>query len=193
MGSDYTGRIVTANVTTLLLRWREGDRTAQEQLMPLVYQHLRQLAHAYIARESGGQILDATGVVHEVFLRLTQQAEAGWTDRAHFFGFAARLMRQILVDEARARNAGKRGGGRARVPLSSDMAWVDASSEEMLDLDRALEELAKAFPDAVVILEHRVFLGCTSEETAALLGVSKPTVDRRFALAKAWLYDRLHR
>lgn len=161
--------------------------------MPLVYQHLRQLAHAYTARETGMQVLDATSVVHEVFLRLTQQSQASWTDRAHFFGFAARMMRQILVDEARARNAGKRGGGRARVPLSAEMAWVDAASVQMIDLDRALEDFGQAFPDALAILEHRVFLGCTAEETAELLGISKPTVDRRFSLAKAWLFDRLNR
>lgn len=179
------------DVTTLLHRWNDGDTDAREQLIPIVYDHLRQIARAYVSRESASHALQPTAVVHELFLRLIKQQDALWEDRAQFFRFAAHVMRHIIVDEARNRKSAKRGGGAAAVPLSPELAWVDATSEEVVDLDSALNELAVAFPQAVEALEYRVFLGCTAEETAEILGVSKPTVDRHLRLAKTWLYERL--
>ncbi|MCS7023823.1 MAG: ECF-type sigma factor [Bryobacteraceae bacterium] len=182
---------MNSDITTLLLRWREGDESAQEALLPLVYHHLRQLAHAYLARESGSPLRDATSIVHEVFLRLARSQKVMWKDRGHFYGFAARTMRQILVEQARSRQASKRGGGLQRLPLSPELAWVDATSVELVDLDCALREFGEIFPEALAVVEHRIFLGCSAAETADLLGLSKSTVDRRLNLAKAWLYDRL--
>ncbi len=184
-------------ITELLHRWKNGDSGVddpdlQTKLVPLIYDHLRQVARSYVARQfgSGRNEIDATGLVHELFLRLIELKSVDWQDRGHFYSFAARLMRNILVDEARRRSASKRGG-HDRVPLAADLAWVDAASDEMLDVHTAFEELSKSMPERAAAVELRVFLGCTSDETAALLGLSKATVDRHMRFARAWLYDRL--
>jgi RNA polymerase sigma factor (TIGR02999 family) len=186
-------------ITELLQRWKQGstateDEGLQAKLVPLIYDHLRQVARSYVAREFGGgrNEIEATGLVHELFLRLIELKSVDWQDRGHFYSFAARLMRNILVDEARRRAASKRGG-QARVPLAADLAWVDAASEEMVDVHAAFEELCKAMPERAAAVELRVFLGCTSEEAAALLGLSKATVDRHMRFARAWLYERLRK
>lgn len=179
------------DVTTLLHQWQQGDAGAREQLIPIVYDHLRQIARAYVAREAAHHNMEPTAVVHELFLRLVKGSEAVWEDRGQFFKFAAHIMRHIIVDEARNRKSLKRGGGAVAIPLSPEMAWIDATSPEMVDLDEALKELAESFPQAVEVLEQRVFLGSTAEETAAVLGISKPTVDRHLRLAKSFLYERL--
>jgi len=155
-----------------------------------VYDHLRNVARAYVAREHGSGDLNATGLVHELFLRLIELKGVDWEDRAHFYRFAARMMRNILVDEARKRTSAKRGSGE-RVPLAGELAWVDAASEEMIDVHEAFEELTRQVPEAANAVEIRIFLGCTSEETAEMLGVSKATVDRHMRFARTWLYDRL--
>jgi RNA polymerase sigma factor (TIGR02999 family) len=159
--------------------------------MPLVYPHLREVAAAYVRRERDAGVLQATALVHELYLRLLNQKKAAWEDRRHFFTFAAKVMRMILIDHARETNAAMRGGGRERIPLSDDLAWVDIGSPELLDLNRALDELGALDPDKVQLIELRCFLGCTAEETAALMQVSKSSVDRDLKFIKSWLYRRI--
>ena len=178
-------------ITLLLAKWRDGEPSAFEELMPLVYPHLREVAAAYVRRERDAGVLQATALVHELYLRLLNQKKAAWEDRRHFFTFAAKVMRMILIDHARETNAAMRGGGRERIPLSDDLAWVDIGSPELLDLNRALDELGALDPDKVQLIELRCFLGCTAEETAALMQVSKSSVDRDLKFIKSWLYRRI--
>jgi len=178
------------DITRLLHQWRDGNQDAFEQLMPLAYPHLRKVAASFLRHERGESI-QATELVHELYLRLIQQRTADWQDRGHFYTFAAKLMRMILIDHARRTHAGKRGGHAERVPLSDEMAWIDAGSPEMLTLDAALDELEKVDPQRVRLVELRFFLGCTAEEAAEATGVSKATVDRELKLAKAWLFRRV--
>lgn len=178
-------------ITQQLRLWASGEAGAIEQLAPLVYDHLRRVASGYLQRERGGATLQATGLVNEVFLRLLQHERIELTGRAHFYAFAARMMRRILVDAARARQSSKRDAG-ARMPLSPELAWVDPRESEMLDFDRALEELAVQQESKARIVELRVFLGCTAVEAAEMLGISKATADREMRFALAWLYDRMH-
>jgi RNA polymerase sigma factor (TIGR02999 family) len=178
-------------ITILLGRWKDGEATAFEELMPLVYPHLRQVAASYIRRERNPDVLQGTAPVHELYLRLLNQKKAAWQDRRHFYTFSARVMRLILIDHAREQQAQMRGGGQERVPLSDDLAWVNIGSPQMLDLNHALEELAKLDADKVQMVELRYFLGCTAEETAALLQVPKATVDRELRFIKSWLYKHI--
>lgn len=177
-------------ITTVLRRWSAGDAGAVEKLAPLVYDHLRSVAAAYLNRERGGATLQATALVHEVFVRLLQQNKAEITGRVHFYAFAARMMRRILVDAARVRQSGKRSAN-GWLPLSPDLAWIDPRDATMLDLDAALEQLAGEQPDKARIVELRVFLGCTATEAAELMGISKATADRDMRFALAWLYHRV--
>jgi RNA polymerase sigma factor (TIGR02999 family) len=160
--------------------------------MPLVYPHLREVAAAYVRRERNPDVLQATALVHELYLRLINQKKAAWDDRRHFYTFAAKVMRLILIDHARGNQAQMRGGGAQRVPLSDDLPWIDIGSPELLDLNRALDELSAIDAHKVQLVELRYFLGCTAEETAALMQVSKATVDRDLKFIKSWLYRRLH-
>lgn len=178
-------------ITLLLARWKEGERTAFDELMPLVYPHLREVAAAYVRRERNPDVLQATALVHELYLRLLNQKKAAWEDRRHFYTFAARVMRLILIDHARQGLSQMRGGDLERVPLSDDLPWINIGSAELLDLNRALEELALLDEKKVQIVELRYFLGCTAEETAALIDVSKATVDRELRFVKSWLYQRI--
>jgi len=177
-------------ITRLLHEWRDGNQDAFERLMPLAYPHLRKVAASFMRHERGEQI-QTTELVHELYLRLIQQRNADWQDRGHFYTFAAKLMRMILIDQARRTHAGKRGGGSDRVPLSDDLAWIDAGSADILTLDLALDELEQIDAHKVRLVEVRYFLGCTSEEAAEVLGVSKATVDRELKLIKGWLYRRM--
>jgi len=179
-------------ITLLLARWRDGEASAFNELTPLVYAHLREVAAAYVRRERNPDVLQATALVNELYLRLLKQKKAEWDDRRHFYAFAAKVMRMILIDHARENQAQMRGGGRMRVPLSDDLAWVNIGSPELLDLNRALEELGEIDPHKVQLVELRYFLGCTAEETASLMRVSKPTVDRELRFIKSWLYRRIH-
>ena len=179
-------------ITILLGQWRDGEATAFDRLMPLVYPHLRQVAAAYVRRERNPDVLQATSLVNELYLRLLKQKQAVGEDRSHFYAFAAKVMRLILIDHARGNQAQVRGGGMQRVPLSDDLAWIDLGSPELLDLNRALDDLAVIDPYKVKLVEIRYFLGCTSDETAALVGVSKATVDRDLKFIKSWLYRRIH-
>jgi RNA polymerase sigma factor (TIGR02999 family) len=179
-------------VTLLLAKWREGELSAFEQLIPLVYPHLHKVAAAYINRERNPGELQATALVDEVCLRLINQKKAGWADRAHFYTFAAKVMRMILTDHARSNCAQKRGSGVRHVPLNEQIPWVKIGSESLIDLSRALDELSAMDPYKVQLVEMRYFLGCTAEETAAMMQVSKATVDRDLKFIKSWLYRRMH-
>jgi RNA polymerase sigma factor (TIGR02999 family) len=179
-------------ITLLLGKWRDGEPSAFAELMPLVYPHLREVAAAYVRRERNPDLIQGTALVHELYLRLLNQKKAAWDDRRHFYAFAAKVMRMILIDHAREGQAKIRGGGYQRVPLSDDLAWVNIDSPELLDLNRALDELSALDEGKVQLVELRYFLGCTAEETAALMGVSKATVDRDLKFIKSWLYRRIH-
>lgn len=178
-------------ITLLLSQWREGEPQALEQLVPLVYPHLREVAAAYIRRERDPGALQATVLVHELYLRLVKQNSAMLADRCHFFTFAAKMMRLILIDHARETAAQSRGGSLHRVPLSDDLAWVDIDSPEILQLNRALDELELLDPGKARLVELRYFLGCTAEETAGHLRLSKATVDRELKFVRSWLYQRV--
>jgi RNA polymerase sigma factor (TIGR02999 family) len=178
-------------ITRLLNEWREGDPTAFDQLAPAVYDHLHSVAESYLRGEKPGHALQATALVHEVFLRLMQSQSVQYASREHFFSFAAKLMRRILIDYARRGLTHKRGQGAEHVSLAPELAWVDVNSPELLDLDRALTELAEIDPEKVRMLEVRFFLGATATETADLLNLSRSRVDRDIAFAVSWLHQRL--
>lgn len=179
-------------ITLLLAKWREGEPSAFEKLMPLVYPHLRQVAAAYVRRERNPNTLQATALVHELYLRLVNQRKVVGEDRRHFYTFAAKVMRMILIDHARQSQTQIRGGGLERVPLSDDLSWINIDSPELLDLNRALDELGEIDPYKVELVELRYFLGCTAEETAILTQVSKTTVNRDLRFIRSWLFRRIH-
>ncbi|MEO8505754.1 MAG: sigma-70 family RNA polymerase sigma factor [Acidobacteriota bacterium] len=181
-------------VTALLLRWQEGDQAALEQLLPLVYEELRRMASRQLRGERPGHTLQPTAVVHEAYLRLVDQRRIQWQNRAQFFGIAAQLMRRVLVDHARARQALKRGG--LMPPVSLDGFDPGAPSPglgfaDLVDLDSALTRLAALDADQARIVELRFFGGLTVEETATLVGSSPATVKRDWSSAKAWLFREL--
>jgi RNA polymerase sigma factor (TIGR02999 family) len=176
-------------VTRLLVAWSGGDQAALEELTPLVYEELRRLAHHYISRERPDHTLQTSALVNEAFLRLVgQKKKEDWQCRAHFYGIAARLMRQVLVDYARRRGSAKGGGGARRVPLDEGLVVSDVRAAEMVALDEALEGLAKLDPRQSQIVELRFFGGLSIEETAEVLGVSSSTVSADWTVAKAWLH-----
>ena len=178
-------------ITILLHRWKDGDAEAFQRLVPYVYPHLKGVAAGYLNRESPGHTLQATALVHELYLRLLQQRKAEWQDRIHFYTFAAKMMRLILADHARAAGAAKRGGQSQHVPLNGNLAFVDFSNGDFVDLNRGLEELESVDSRKVRLVELRYFLGCTIAESAELLGISTATADRDLALARSWLHARL--
>ena len=175
-------------ITQLLIAWSDGRREALENLMPLVYEDLRRVAAGYMRHESAGHALQPTALVHEAYVRLIDQKQVKWRNRAHFFGVAASLMRRILVDHARRRRAEKRGGNWERVTLSENEAAADGAREiDVLALHESLERLATFDPQQERIVELRYFGGLTIEETAEVVGVSPATVVREWTIAKAWL------
>jgi len=180
-------------VTDLLIQWSRGKREVSEQLLPIVYKELRRLAASYLRRERPGHTLDSTALVHEAYMRLVDQRKVEWRDRAHFFGVAANLMRRILVDHARRRRVGKRGGGRPTLHLNGDV--IDRSLDRAPDLtalDDALNHLAEVDPDQSRIVELRFFAGMTHHDIAGIMEVSVPTVERRWRMARAWLFDYMN-
>ncbi|HYW42300.1 MAG TPA: ECF-type sigma factor [Bryobacteraceae bacterium] len=179
------------DITQFLRQWSGGDAQALEQLMPMVYTQLRVIAESQIRRERDGHTLQPTALVNELYLRLAGQHSGQWKDRAHFFTFAAMMMRRILTDYARQALRDKRGGVWQRVPLSDDLPWLGSSLEEVLSLDRALAALEESDARKARVLELRVLLGCTSAEAAGILEISKATADREWTLAKAWLFREL--
>ena len=164
-----------------------------DSLAPLVYDQLRAIAEAYLRHERPGHTLQATAVVNEVFMDLLRVRRLAIHDRAHFFAFAAQLTRRVLIDSARKAKAEKRGVGWARIPLDAELAWLSNESPDCLDLSAALNELADFDAAKTRAIELHYFLGCTVEETADVLQVSKSTVDRSLRFSLAWLHKRLHR
>jgi RNA polymerase sigma factor (TIGR02999 family) len=178
------------SMTASLRAWSEGDREALEELMPMVYDELRRLARSYLRRERPDHTLEPTALVHEVYLRLIDQEQTRWQSRAHFFGIAARLMRQILVEHARSRRAAKRGGG-LRLTLSKALLRIEERSIDLLALDDALSELESIDPEKSRIVELRFFGGMSIEETAEDMGISTATIIRQWRVARAWLFRRV--
>jgi len=174
------------DVTRLLIDWG-GSGQQPDQLIPLVYNELRRLARQYLVRERPDHTLQATGLVHEVYLRLVDQTTTTWQNRAHFFGVAAQLMRRILVDYARAHRAEKRGGGWDKLAFDEALALSAERSIDLVALDEALKDLAALDPRQSQIVELRFFGGLTNEEIGEVLDVSPRTVKREWRMAKAWL------
>jgi RNA polymerase sigma factor (TIGR02999 family) len=181
------------DLTGMLREWGGGDAAALERMMPLIYDQLRAIAEGQMRNERHGHTLQATALVNDLYIRLTEQHGGGWNDRQHFFAFAAMMMRRILTDYAKRGRSQKRGGGMERVPFSDDLPWLGNSREEILGLDDALDALAAADPRKARVVELRVLLGCTAQETSRILEISKATADREWTLAKAWLFRALMR
>lgn len=181
----------TQQVTELLLTWSQGDESALEKLMPVVYQELRRLAHRYMRGERAAHTLQTTALVNEAYLRLVDGKQVNWQDRAHFFAVSARLMRRILVDWARSRESQKRGGTPQQVTLDEALIVSGGRGEDLVALDEALRALAKVDPRKSETVELRFFGGLSVEETAEVLKVSPDTVLRDWRLAKLWLLRQL--
>ncbi len=184
--SDPTGR-----VTALLQAWSAGDPGAQDVLLPLVYRMLRKRAAAHLRRERKDHTLQPTALVHEAYLRLADQRRVDWRSRLHFLALASTVMRRVLVDYARARNAAKRPDEELRVALEGEVASVDPRGCELLLLDQSLSELADLDPRQARVLELVYFGGLTETEAADVLSTSRSTVAREMRSAKAWLYRRM--
>ena len=180
-------------VTRLLLAWSEGDKDAFDRLVPLVYEELHRLAQSYMRRERANQSLQTTALIHEAYLRLIDANRVEWQNRAHFFGVAARLMRQILVGFARERGYQKRGGGANQVSLDEALVIDEGQGEDLVALDEALGALAQFDARKAQVVEMRFFGGLTEEEIAAALSVSPETVRRDWRLARSWLRLKLQR
>jgi RNA polymerase sigma-70 factor, ECF subfamily len=176
------------DVTALLGQLAKGDDAAASKLIPIVYDELRRLAAGYMRRERKDHTLQPTALVHEAYLKLTEQRVVDWQGRAHFFGIAAQVMRRILIDHARGHMRDKRGGGAIPVPLDEALVFSPEQSSELVMLDASLERLAKLDPRQSRIVELRFFGGLTVEQTAELLGISPKTVKRDWSMAKAWLH-----
>ena len=178
-------------VTRLLLEWGEGNQQALEALVPLIYKELRNLAHNFLYRERPGHTLQTTALVHEAYLKLIDQNDARWQNRAHFFAIAAQAMRRILIDSARKHAAAKRGGPQEKLSLDEVADIALEPDINLLKLDEALHELAKIDPRQSRIVELRYFGGLTIEETAEVISVSPATVKREWVMARAWLHQEI--
>jgi RNA polymerase sigma factor (TIGR02999 family) len=181
------------DVTQLLVDWSKGDQEALNNLTPLVYDELHRLASRYLRRERPNHTLQTTALVHEAYLRLVHEKNGNWQNRVQFFAVASRLMRHILVDYARGRNAAKRGGDYTKVSFDEQMIVSEAKSSDLMALDEALDSLAAIDPEQSRVVELRVFGGLTVEETAEALGVSPRTVKREWSMARAWLHRQIRR
>ena len=179
------------NITQLLGAWRDGNRTARDELISAVYAELRRLAHHHLRKERAGHTLQTTALVHDAYLQLVDQRYIRWQNRAHFFGIAAHLMRRILVGYARRRAALKRGGKDLQVPLDPELASALGRDVAVVALDDALTALAMLDSQQSRVVELRFFAGLSVDETAHVLGVSPRTVKREWRMAKAWLQREL--
>ena len=182
---------MSSEITRLLVAWSDGDGGALERLMPLVDQRLQALAASFLRHERPDHTLQTAALVNEAFLRLIDQDRVRWQDRAHFFALAGQMMRRILVDHARRANYGKRGGGSERVPEEILERFSVERPDDLVALDEALKSLAELDSEQARIVEMRYFGGLNKEEIAAVLGISRSTVTRRWRLARAWLYHHL--
>jgi len=181
------------NVTELLVGWSNGDKEALDRIMPIVYDELRKQAARYLRRERVGHTLQTTALIHEAYIRLVDQKNVRWQNRAHFFGISAQLMRRILVDHARTKGRAKRGGSDIRVSLDDANLIAKATDLDIIAVDEALERLAQIDEQQSKIVELRFFSGLTVEETAEVLKISPATVKRDWSMAKAWLHREISR
>ena len=175
-------------VTQLLQKWHEGNQEALEALMPLVYNELKRLAGSYLRRERPDHTLQSAALVNEAYLRLVDQTQTQWQNKAHFYGIAAQMMRRVLADHARSHNAAKRGAGMPELELNESVAQAQSRSVDVMDLEEALQKLEKLDPQQGKIVELRFFSGLSIEDTANVLGISPATVKRDWAAARAWLF-----
>jgi RNA polymerase sigma factor (TIGR02999 family) len=180
------------DVTQLLHEWSEGNQQALAELLPIIYDELRRLAHLYLRREMSEHTLQTTALVHEAYMKLVNQKSVNWQNRSHFFGIAAQAMRRILIDNARRRTAAKRAPGEA---ITFDEAHLGSQKEDerLIALDEALQELEEIDPQQSRIIELRYFGGLTIEETAEALSLSPATIKREWTTARAWLYRKLNK
>ena len=178
-------------VTKLLIEWNTGNKAALDLLTPLVYDEMRRLAQRYLCDERSAATLQPTALVHEAYVRLVEQSLPDWQSRSHFFGVAAHLMRQVLVDHARKHKSAKRGGGAPKAPFEEALSFAPERAAEVIALDDALNALAAVDPRKCQIIELRFFGGFSVEETAHSLGLSVATIGREQRLAEAWLYREL--
>lgn len=181
------------DVTQLLQDWRNGDEAARNELMGAVYEELRRQAGRYLRRERSDHTLQPTALVHEAYIQLIDQSRVNWESRAHFFGAAARLMRRILVDHARAHQAEKRGGGEENIALDEALGVPDNKDVNLSALNDALDELARLDAQQSQVVELRYFGGLSIDETAAVLGISPATVKREWSMAKVWLHHQIRK
>jgi RNA polymerase sigma factor (TIGR02999 family) len=182
------------DVTRLLVSWSKGDESALEQLMPLVYGELRRLASAYLRRERPNHTLQSTALVHEAFMRLVNQQDVAWKNRAHFYAIAAQMIRRILVDYARSQHAEKRGSGAVKLALDEAMDVPQQKGElDLLGLNGALDKLTELDPRQSRIVELRFFAGLSIEETAEVMQLSPATIKREWTSARAWLFREMTR
>lgn len=181
----------TENITQLLIELTNGNHAVVDGLLPLIYGELRSLAANYLRRERSDHTLQPTALVHEAYLRLVDQTQVNWQNRAHFFGMAAQMMRRILVDHARAHKAGKRGADYQKLSLDEHLDKAVERSAELVSLDEALTELSTVDEMKARIVELRYFGGLTVEETAEVLGVTPVTINRHWRMAKAWLFGKM--
>lgn len=184
-------KALSHEVTQLLKDWGNGDQAAGDELMPLVYDELHRMAHRHMRKEHPGHTLQTSALVNEAFVRLVDQTDVHWQNRAHFFGIAAQMMRRILVDYARSRQYLKRGGGAQQVSLDEVLLVSTQRADEVVAVDDALKDLAEFDQRKSQIVELRFFGGLSIEETAELLKVSPGTVMRDWTLAKAWLRKQI--
>jgi RNA polymerase sigma factor (TIGR02999 family) len=179
----------STEITVLLRQWQVGDAAAYDRVIEWAYQHMLAIASGYVARER--LATEPASLVSDAWLRLRELRNMEWRDRHHFFSFVATQMRRILIDHARIRIAQKREGNLRRVPMSDDLSWIDVQGRDMLDLDRALNELESIEPARVRLVELRYVMGCTVPEIAELSGASDATVERHLRFARTWLFDKL--
>ena len=180
-------------VTQLLVAWNQGNQDALEELFPVVYDELRKLARSYLRRERVNHTLQSTALVHEAYLRLIDQKQVNWQNRAHFFGIAAQMMRRILVNHAVAKQTEKRGGDVPKLSLDDAVSFAQERAVDLIALDDALKELETLDPQQSRIVELRFFGGLSIEETAEVLHISPATVKREWATAKLWLHRQISR
>ncbi len=181
----------TESITQLLIDLTHGNNQAVDALLPLIYDELRRLAANYLRRERPDHTLQPTALVHEAYLRMVDQTQVNWQNRAHFFGVAAQMMRRILVDHARSHNADKRGGEFQKLSLDENIDKAIERSSELLALDEALKELALIDEQKARIVELRYFGGLSVEETAEVMGMAPVTIHRHWRATKAWLFGRM--
>ena len=179
------------DITQLLVKWSNGDKAALDELIPLVYDELRKLAASHLRRQAGPQTLQATALVNEAYIRLAHRSGASMQHRAQFFGLAAKVMRDILVDHARRRQAAKRGGQQLRISLSQAERFGHKPEVDLVALDDALKELAATNPQHSRVIELRFFGGLTIEETGEVMSLSTATVQRYWSFARAWMRREL--